>query len=152
MRCEYCQEYPNIVKQFHPRGQVPMANHETRYRTNTLEEHIRSDYYKECERIFRLSTVTSEIVETFDGPLKRAMHKANVQMIDHVGKLMTQVFYDAKNLSLPPYSWPARYNASAASFAYDSQSRSRSSIPENIQMQYVNPPGHLELMTTIVKS
>lgn len=151
MRCEICQKYPNIIKQFRPRGKVSMATRETRYRSKTLEEHIQSDYHKECERLFRLSTVPSGSSVT-PTPLKLAMDKANLQMINHVGKLMIQIFYDAKHLNLPAFSWPARYVASAASFAYDSQNRTLPTIPENIPMQYVNPPGHLDLMTTIVNS
>lgn len=150
MRCEICQKYPNIVKQFHPRGNVPMASTSgTRYRSKTLDEHIQSKYHKECERIFRLSTISSESSQT---PMKIAINKANSQMINHVCKLMIQIFYDAKNLNLSPFSWPARYISSAASFAYDSQNRSLPTIPENIPMQYVNPPHHLHLMTTIVNS
>lgn len=61
MRCDYCQKYPNTVKQFHPRGNVPMATNEARYRSKTLQEHIQSSYHKECERIFRLPTIPSEV-------------------------------------------------------------------------------------------
>lgn len=65
---------------------------------------------------------------------------------------MIQVYLDAKRLNLPAYSWPSRYVAGEASFAYDSLNQSRSIIAQNIDLQYVNPPGHLNLMTAIVHS
>lgn len=151
MRCEICQKYPNIVKEFHPRGVVRIAANGTRYRAKILEEHIQSDYHKECERLFCLSTIEGE---NSQNPLKITIDKANLQMVNHVGKLMTQIFYDAKNLNLPAHSWPARYVVNAASFEYDSQKQmeSNSIIPENLPMQYVNKSGHLLLLTTIVSS
>lgn len=151
MRCEICQKYPHIIKQFHPRGHVPMASMGTRYRLNTLQDHIQSDYHKECERLSRISSVAAENIQT---PLTIAIDKANLQSMNHVAKLMMQIFYDAKHLNLSASSWPARYVTNAASFAYDLNTKTHSpaTIPENIPMQYVNKPGHLCLLTTIVNS
>lgn len=151
MRCEICHKYPHVIKQFHPRGLVPMAANGTRYRGSVADEHIQTDYHKECERLYRLSTIVGENSQT---SLEIAIDKANLQMVNHVGKLMTQIFYDAKNLNLSAHSWPARYVVNAASFAYDSQQQkeSKSIIPKNLQMQYVNKPGHLLLLTSIMNS
>lgn len=131
MRCEICQKYPNVIKQFHPRGVVPMTTNATRYRATTLQAHIETNYHKECERLFRLSSIASESSQP---PLKIAMNKANLQMINHVGKLLIQIFYDAKHLTLSAYNWPSRYVVNEASCAYDSQNRLPSIpiIPENI--------------------
>lgn len=151
MRCEICNKYPNIVKQYNKRGIVPMATVGTRYRSDALQEHIQSDDHKECERLFRLSSIEGESSQT---PLAAALDKASLQMTNHVAKLMMQIFYDAKQLKQTAHSWPARYVTTAASFAYDLQNRTNSTptIPENIPMQYVNKPGHLLLLTTIVNS
>lgn len=81
-----------------------------------------------------------------------AINLANKNQIDRVGKLMIQVYLDAKRLNLPAYSWPSRYVAGEASFVYDSLNQSRSIIAQNIDLQYVNPPGHLNIMIAIVHS
>lgn len=138
MQCEICQKFPHIVKQSITSGVVPMVSKGTRYRKKVLNAHINSNYHKECERAFRLSTINSGEQPT---SLELAISKANLQIINHVGKLMIQVFYDAKHLNLPAYNWPARYVAGAASNAYNSQNRSSPTIPGNIPLQYVNPPG-----------
>lgn len=151
MHCEFCQKYPNIIKQFSPRARVPMATTGARYRADRLAEHIESDFHKECARLFRLSSVADEnICMTIDV----AVNKANLKMINHVSKLMIQIYYDAKQLNQAAHNWPARFVVSSASYAYDAQNRTAkiSIIPENIPVQYVNKPGHLFLMTTIVNS
>lgn len=121
----------------------------TRFKSEVLQKHIETDYHKECERLFRLSSIEDK---SSQAPLKISMDKAAVKMINHVAKLMMQIFVDAKQLSQSAHSWPARYVASAASFVYDFQEQTKPTIPENIPMQYVNKPGHLSLLTTIVNS
>lgn len=149
MRCDICQKYPNIVKQFHPRGHVPMASTGTQYRLSILQDHIQSDYHKECERLNRISSVAAENIQT---PLTIAIDKANLQSINHVSSLMMQIYFDAKHLNLSASSWPGRFVTNAASFAYNASNETQPTIPENIPMQYVNKPGHRCLLTTIVNS
>lgn len=120
------------------------------FRTETIEEHMKTEYHIECERAHRIATFKAG--ERPDTSLEISVSKAKVQMVNYVGKLLIQVFLDAKRLNLSAYSWPARYVASTASSVYNSQNQSTETIAENIPLQYVNPPGHLELMTTIVKS
>lgn len=56
VRCEYCQKYPNIIKQFMPRGKLPMTTETgTRFRSRILEDHIQTDYHKASDSsVFRL--------------------------------------------------------------------------------------------------
>lgn len=81
-----------------------------------------------------------------------AINHANQRQINHVGKLMIQVYLDAKRLNLTPHSWPARYVASEASNAYDCMNENKNIIAGNIDLQYVNRPGHFNFLSTIVKS
>lgn len=78
--------------------------------------------------------------------------ESNKNHANHIGKLMMQVYTDAKRLTLSAYSWPAQYIATESGTAFDFNSSNTSIIPENINIQYVNPPGHLNLLTAIVKS
>lgn len=81
-----------------------------------------------------------------------SIRQANREQVRYVEKLMLQVFLDGKVLSLAAYNWPARYIIAEASSTYDIENRSCRVVADNINLQYVNPHGHLELMTTIVKS
>lgn len=94
-------------------------------------------------KAYRLETLEGE---KEDAPMDKLINTANKRSIDHVGKLMIQVYHDAKHLNLSAYSRPSRYVAGEASSAYDSQKQAGTIIAENINLQYVNPPGHLELM------
>lgn len=128
---------------------MPIASVEgTRNRSNTLENHLKSQCHIECEIAHRLESMQDK---QKDAPMEVAVSKANKQMVDYIGKLMIQIYVDAKRLNLSARSWPARYIANEASHAYNS-SIQNSVVLNDIKLQYVNAPGHLELMTTIVES
>lgn len=65
---------------------------------------------------------------------------------------MIQIYLDGKHLNVSAHSWPSRYVAGEASNVYNAQDQSGKTVPDNINLQYVNPPEHLNLMTAIVQS
>lgn len=149
VRCDYCFKYPHIVKQHinkNPRAITTLNG--TRYFGRVLTNHLETLYHKECAKSHRISLVVSGDA----APMDIAINQANKTQIDRIGKLMIQVYLDAKRLNLPPHTWPSRYVAGEASFAYESLNQSQSIIPPNIDLQYVNKPGHLNLMSAIVTS
>lgn len=75
-------------------------------------------------------------------------HSSNVFDIDFFFNFYFQVYLDAKRLTLSAHSWPARFVACEASKSYDYE-RSEATIPANVNLQYVNPPSQLTLLTTI---
>lgn len=149
IRCEYCCQFSHIVKQYvtkKPPAITTTAG--TRFYSQILNDHLDTDYHKECKKQHNINSV--ETVE--QPPMEVAIAKANQQQIDYVSKLMIQVYLDAKKLNLAAYSWPARYIAAEASTTYDSAKQNKSIVSDGINLQYVNPHGHLNLMTTIVRS
>lgn len=151
IRCEICQKYPHIIKQFVLKRlpRIVTANG-TRFRTASLNEHLQTSYHIECLKENRLDGMGSGSDKV--AALEISISKSNKSMVDYIGKLMIQVFVDAKRLHLSAFSWPSRYISGEASHAYDSLSQKESIIPNNISLRYVNPPGHLELMSTIFRS
>lgn len=117
IRCEFCRKFSHIVKQHVSKPPAITTIQGTRFYSRTLTEHVQTRYHKECAKSYRMKSI--EVKEA--GPMEIAISKANK---DQVGKLMIQVFADGKCLSLSAFSWPARYVASAASFAYDSMNGS----------------------------
>lgn len=152
VRCDICHKYPNIVKRYCEANNPPRITKSegVRFLTNTIKDHVNTQYHAECVKAQRLETIHSD--EEEEAPMNVFINKANKFLIDHVSKLMIQVFNDAKRLNLSAYSWPSRYVVGEASSSYDSQNQSSSIIAPNINLQYVNPPGHLEIMTSIVNS
>lgn len=149
IRCEFCRKYPHIIKQHNPK-KVPAITtmNGTRFYSRVLTEHLDSLYHKECSKSYRVRSM--EVEES--APMEIAINKANKKQIDRVGQLMIQVYLDAKLLNLSAYTWPPRYVAGVASFSYDSLNQNKSILTDDIDLQYVNGHGHLNLMTTIVKS
>lgn len=147
IRCEFCRNYPHIVKQYVPKKPPAITSIEgTRFYARVLAEHLETAYHKECARSYRISTIE----ENEGAPMDSSINRANKLQVDRVGKLMIQVYIDAKRLNLPP--WPSRYVAGEASFAYDSNNQNKSIVADNINLQYVNAPSHLSLMTAIASS
>lgn len=64
---------------------------------------------------------------------------------------LLQVYFDAKRLTLTANSWPARYVVGKASQNFDF-AKSEETIPRQLNLQYVNPPSHLTLLSCIVEA
>lgn len=121
-----------------------------RYREKVLKNHFEQDYHKEsvkAERIKLLELPTPELT-----PLDISINKANKTQADYIGKLLIQIFTDAKRLTLSAWNWPLRYVASEASHAFSIENANQSTIPKNLNLQYINPKAHLEMMFCIVES
>lgn len=145
IRCNICNKYPLIVKRRGPTKPPAITTVSgTRFRSDILNDHIETTYHVDCLKAERLDSMVVAVAQ-----LEIAVNKSNKRMVDYVGKLMIQIFHDAKRLNLSAYSWLSRYIAGEASHAKDSEKQDKSIIPSNISLQYVNPRGHLDLMTTI---
>lgn len=147
IRCDYCCKFPHIVKQYVTKKPPAIATVKgTRYYEKILSEHLSSTYHEECAKAYRIGTIEEEVA-----PMEIAISKATKHQIDYIGKLMIPIYLDAKHLNVSARSWPSRYVAAEASNVYNAQERG-GIVPPNINLQYVNPPGHLNLMTAIVNS
>lgn len=151
IRCDICAKFPNIVKRHNPRKPLAIASAEgTRFQQNILNEHLKSKCHEECSEADRIASVKSG--ERPNTAMENSIRIANRQKLTYVGELMIQVFLDAKFLNLPAFNWPARYVAGEASRAYNPVNNSTTTVGNSINLQYVNPHGHHELMTAIVRS
>lgn len=148
VRCDLCLKFPDTVKRF-SYGRVPpiFSNEGTCYRSDTVTNHTESDYHKEC--ILREKEIILAVPKN-SVPIRSALRTMDLKQFNYVGKLVTQVFVDAKCLTLPAFNWPARFVASEASnyFAYEQE---RETIPD-LSLQYINPVKHLELLSSIVSA
>lgn len=139
-----------IVKQFCSKKPPPITTGSgTRYRKEVLDEHLKSSFHNECMKAARIDST-----KTIDkAPTDKAINKAHKQMLDYVGKLCIKIYNDANGLNLSAWSWPSRYVAAEVSHSFDSSvTPTKCIILSNSKLQYVNPKGHLELMSAIVSS
>lgn len=151
IRCKICVSNPSIVKMFCSKTGLPSitTNEGTRYRTESIQSHFKSKYHEHCKSAESLKNMQ---LDQNKASIDCHISQANKQLANHIGKLILQLYTDGKKLTNSAYSWPARYVSAEASHHFDFNKKSETTIPKNIEMQYVNPNSHLELLSTIVKS
>lgn len=151
VRCKACISNQNVVKMFCENRRIPPITTEagTRYRTASLEEHLKSKYHVECKKALML---TDTSISQSSGVMDLHLNQANKNLANHVGKLFLQVYNDAKKLTLSAYSWPSRYVVTEAGNQFRFEEENKPTIPKNINLQYVNPNGHFNLLNTIVQT
>ena len=107
--CIVCRDYPSVVRQYHPKRLLPpmCRNDGTEARSSTINSHLKSPYHEECMRLHRLSKLTLDqrLLET---PVLTKISAKNKEIADKIGRLILQVYYDAKSLSLSAFSWPSK--------------------------------------------
>lgn len=150
--CKVCAKYPDILKRYVHNNRIPsIATTEgARYRSTVLEHHFETEYHKESVKADRVKSLQSPSSVLM--PLDVSINKANQLEANHVGKLLIQVYNDAKRLTLAAWNWPARYVTSEASNAFSITNENMTTIPSNVNLQYVNNKSHLKLMSCIVES
>lgn len=114
-----------------------------------MNDHMKSEYHLECikaeKKLFNKPDEEKQFMDFH-------ISNTNKELANHIGKLMLQVYVDAKKLSLSAYSWPSRFVSSEAGHSFDFNSNSASTVPTNINLQYVTPSSHCDLLGTIVHS
>lgn len=151
IRCNLCLKYPAILK-INAKNNKPPAiasTAGTNFRHSVLLHHLESEYHRECVKVEKkgiFSVSTTELP-----PIESAISKQNEKHANYVGKLMTQVFIDAKQLTLTAFNWPARYVSNEMSNEFSFNVAKASTVPD-VKLMYVNPIKHLELMSTIVSA
>lgn len=142
VRCLLCAKYPETVKLYVYNKKPPPITTEkgTLYRSDVMEKHINADYHAACERADMIKSL-SDSNENL-APMDASIKKAIASQSNHIGKILIQVFMDAKILTSAAYNWPARYVANEASNTFDFSKSDQPIIPQNISLNYINPPQH----------
>lgn len=152
IRCKICLKHHDILKRYAHNQQIPLIATENgvRFRFAVIENHLAQDYHKESVKVERIKLL--QIPTQTLTPMDVSINKANKKQADYVGKLLIQIYTDAKRLTLSAWNWPIRYVAAEASHAFSIDNDDRNTIPTNLGLQYINPRAHLEFMTCIVES
>lgn len=85
-------------------------------------------------------------------PMDAAISASNKKKADYIGKLMITAYTHAKRLTLSAHTWPARYVAMEAAQNFAFNRKAASIIPEKLNLQYIHPKSHLELLQCIVEA
>lgn len=151
VHCKVCLKYPKVVQLNSANNKVaPITTKAgTRFRRTVVEQHFSSLYHEKCKEAERINA--TDLANQNKGLMDAQISEANKKVANHIGKLCLQVYADAKKLTSSAFSWPARYIASEASNRFEFNANN-ATIPSYINIQYVNPSSHLDLLTTITQS
>lgn len=124
----------------------------TRFRQAILDEHVKKLYHIECLKADKIKSLTEPTMKL--APMDKMISKANEDLANYIGKLCINIYNDAKRLNLSAWSWPSRYvaNEVANSFNFNCSEQQTSIIPPKLNLKYINPPSHLEILNCIVAS
>lgn len=111
--------------------------------------HLSSEYHKQCKATEKATANAASNLNR--GLMVVHIKEANRKLANHVGELLLHVYCDAKKLTLSAYNWPARFVAAKAGQNFDFVT-STSTIPNTIDIQFVNPVQHLDFLETITQS
>lgn len=150
--CKLCVKYPDIVRRFCNNTKLPTIATETgiRFKKEHVERHFVSLYHQKCKETESLLKDDSK--NTNKKLIDMHISEANKARANHIGKLLIQVYTDAKKLSLSAFSWPSRFVASEAGHNFDFNTTNSTTIPSSINIQYITPSSHLDLLKTITNS
>lgn len=150
--CTLCAKYPETVRLHVRNRKLPRiaTKDGTLFRPDIVRNHLISEFHIACENVERIKVLTKP--DQILTPMNVAIDKANSLQKSYVGKLIIQIFIDAKTLALPAWNWPARYVTNEASNAFKYDNHEQNNIPGKLSLQYVNPIKHLELMKCIVEA
>lgn len=152
LRCNVCSEFPEIVKRI-TNQKLPaiVTQSGTKYRNNIYQDHKLKDFHAECVKAHNLKN-GKEALTMSSAPMDALIKRANSEQADHIGNLFISVFTDAKKLTLSAWSWPSRCVALEAGKAFHYNEPSKPTIPPNVNLQYINPGKHCEILQCIVES
>ena len=152
MRCSICVQYPGTVlihtKQ---KNHVPAicSSGGTVPRKNIYSNHLLSKEHFECLKVHRLSTLPKED-KAKEAPLDKLISAQNLKVSQKISELMCTVFNDAKRGTISAWSWPSSEVAYLKRQKLDIQQKFSPLKPLEGELQYINPPGHREMLRHIV--
>ena len=153
VRCKACNENFDIVKRFCYRGRIPpiCTPTGTEARSGTIAKHLSSEAHKECVKLKRIRGLSSsEKIQAI--PLFKIANAQTHLLANRIGKLIIQVYNDAKNLSISAFSWPSRVVAGEIAHTFDYNSPFKEYDASVFDLQYVTPASHQQLLKIIVQT
>lgn len=148
--CKVCVLYPDIVRLFSRRIPAITTLTGAVFRQQLADEHAVSSCHAACARRDHQERALADgRVHEGETELEKQFRFANTELEKKVGKLMIQVYMDAKRGTLSAWSFPARYVASLMADRMQLNDAPQLFIPSDADLQYVSPQYHRELLLTI---
>ena len=123
----------------------------TEARSGTIAIHLRSEAHKEAVKVHRIKGLSSsEKIQAV--PLLKIANAQTHLLANRIGKLIIQMYNDAKKLSISAFSWPSRVVASEIAQNFDYNNPFEEYDASVFDLQYVTPASHQQLLKIIVQA
>jgi len=76
-------------------------------RKELLKNHLQSVEHVECVKVFQLSKLTTDKINTI-ASMDKCISQQNQKLANKIGRFMCTIFNDAKRGTLSAWSWPSR--------------------------------------------
>jgi len=153
VRCIICHKFPELVKMFSKKTQVPKICQDlgAQYRTVTIDEHLKQDYHNECLKAFKISKMSvPEVAKSTT--FGQMVIKSKEKLANRIGSLMIHVYGDAKKLTLSAHTYPMRVITGELSSSFKFNHTNEENNFDTYDFQYLTPATHKDLLKTIVTS
>ena len=111
--------------------------------------YLDNEAHKESLRPNRLKMLaTNEKIQTV--PLFEIADTQKTKLTDKMGKLVVQLYNDAKCLSFSSHSWPSRVVASEIAHQFDFKSPFQSYDASFLDLQYVTPGSYEDILRMVI--
>lgn len=154
VRCKPCYEQPEIVRLHSRKNKLPPIVQETGtiFRSAVVNEHFLATHHLEAVKAYNLSLLSKQEKRKV-APILKTVAKVNADYENKIGKLLVHAYCDGKRLTLSGNSFPARVAASKIAEHFSSNQTIKEIIESNkLDLQYVSPNGHHDILETIVRS
>lgn len=152
MRCSICVQYPGTVlihtKQ---KNHVPAicSSGGTILRKSIFSNHLLSKEHIECLKVHCFSTLP-KVDKTKEAPLDKLISAQNLKVSQKISEFMCTVSNDSKRGTISAWSWPSSEVAYLKRQKLDIQQKFSPLKSLEAEVQYINPPGHREMLQHIV--
>lgn len=164
IHCKICYMFPEIVKIWKTNNKNPniMLQRGVQNRSSSVLNHIQTNYHQKCLMAYKRKQLeirqnTNDSVGENpikqESELEKLITKGNAELAKTVANFAYSVYNDAIRLTLSAYSWPSRFVAQELGRLFDfSKSHESEEKIKKINLQYINPCMHSELLTCIVEA
>lgn len=153
--CKVCNLFPGIVLRTGKLTRLPAITKKegTQHRQSIVQSHLDKAYHLDCLKAYKLQQLREANKLTNTTTLDKMVSKSNEDLANKIGNLCYNVFNDGKRLTLSAYSWPTRVLCAQLGAIFNINNPAASSEQtQHLNLQYLNPKMHAEIMTCIVES
>ena len=148
VNCKLCVKYPVLVKLHSGRFPGICTEEGVVFRSTTVTKHSLSAEHLACVQKEKAELAKKLGLKTETG-FEKSFRLVNSEKQRKIGKIMIDVYNDAKRGTLSAWSYPSRYISRLIGDQLDLSQPHQNFIPSESDLSYIHPGKHKEFLFTI---